>query len=205
MAPLGHATTCSPKVLAVPITVLAMDSSLRCLRWSSLALIFAISYTCFNDIVPIISCPGRAGPFSNPAVCFKSQVVGGVLVTKLNVRSGCTVILVGIGTPGSMWPVLALNSLQKSMDFTPRAPRAGPTGGLGVAFPAAINRRCTKQVSDSMLKDRARVYSPPGGLDLWLLPWTCVQDLRLGREGDNYHDGMVEYKQSKTTSDLRCL
>lgn len=141
MAPLGHATTCSPKVLAVPITVLAMDSSLRCLRWSSLALIFAISYTCFNDIVPIISCPGRAGPFSNPAVCFKSQVVGGVLVTKLNVRSGCTVILVGIGTPGSMWPVLALNSLQKSMDFTPRAPRAGPTGGLGVAFPAAINRR----------------------------------------------------------------
>lgn len=29
-----------------------------------------------------------------------------------------------------------LNSLQKSIDLTPRAPKAGPIGGLAVAFPA---------------------------------------------------------------------
>jgi hypothetical protein len=32
--------------------------------------------------------------------------------------------------------VLALNSLQKSISGTPCCPRAGPTGGAGVAFPA---------------------------------------------------------------------
>jgi hypothetical protein len=51
------------------------------------------------------------------------------------------VIRVGTGTPGSMCVVLALNSLQKSMDFTPRAPRAGPTGGVGAALPAGISKR----------------------------------------------------------------
>ena len=57
-------------------------------------------------------------------------------------RSGCIVMRVGVGTPGSMCAVLALNSLQKSMDLTPRAPRAGPTGGVGAAFPAGMSRRC---------------------------------------------------------------
>ena len=60
---------------------------------------------------------------------------------KEKVRSGCTVIRVGIGTPGSICDVLALNSLQKSIDFTPRAPRAGPTGGVGAAFPAGMSKR----------------------------------------------------------------
>jgi len=58
-------------------------------------------------------------------------------------RSGCIVMRVGVGTPGSMCAVLALNSLQKSMDLTPRAPRAGPTGGVGAAFPAGMSRRTT--------------------------------------------------------------
>ena len=62
-------------------------------------------------------------------------------MTKENVLSGRTVINVGMGTPGVICAVLALNSLQKSIDFTPRAPRAGPTGGVGAALPAAINRR----------------------------------------------------------------
>src|SRR5687767_11868633 len=34
--------------------------------------------------------------------------------------------------------VRALNDLQKSMMFTPAWPRAGPTGGAGVAAPAEI-------------------------------------------------------------------
>src|SRR5215470_16428195 len=34
--------------------------------------------------------------------------------------------------------VFALNALQKSMIFTPCCPRAGPTGGAGVALPAGI-------------------------------------------------------------------
>lgn len=59
----------------------------------------------------------------------------------VNVRSGCTVMRVGVGTPCSMCAVLALNSLQKSMDLTPRAPSAGPTGGVGAALPAGISRR----------------------------------------------------------------
>ena len=38
-----HATTWMPIVRAVPMTVLAMDSSRRCLRCASVALILAIS------------------------------------------------------------------------------------------------------------------------------------------------------------------
>ena len=62
-------------------------------------------------------------------------------MTKVNVRSGWTVMSVGIGTPTSIPAVLALNSLQKSMDLTPRAPRAGPTGGVGAALPAPMSNR----------------------------------------------------------------
>ena len=71
------------------------------------------------------------------------------MVTKEKVRSGWTVIKVGIGTPGSMCAVRALNSLQKSMDFTPRAPRAGPTGGEGAALPAGMRRRCRNKLEPS--------------------------------------------------------
>ncbi len=67
--------------------------------------------------------------------------MGGVFVTNEKVRSGRTRIIVGVGVPGAIWAVFALNSLQKSMDLTPRAPSAGPTGGVGAAFPAAIRIR----------------------------------------------------------------
>src|SRR5712692_4390164 len=40
-------------------------------------------------------------------------------------------------SPSSL-AVFALKALQKSMMFTPAWPRAGPTGGAGVAFPAGI-------------------------------------------------------------------
>lgn len=49
-------------------------------------------------------------PFSIPAAFFRKYVVGGVFVIKVNVRSGCTVMRVGVGVPGSTWAVRALNS-----------------------------------------------------------------------------------------------
>lgn len=60
---------------------------------------------------------------------------------KENDRSGLMVIIVGIGVPGSMCAVDALNCLQKSMDLTPFAPSAGPMGGVGAAFPAEHRMR----------------------------------------------------------------
>jgi len=47
-------------------------------------------------------------------------------------------ILTGIGTSAMNGDVTALNSLQKSMALTPFEPRAGPIGGVGVAFVALI-------------------------------------------------------------------
>src|SRR3989304_961266 len=45
----------------------------------------------------------------------------------------------GITRPSISLPeVLALKALQKSMILTPCCPKAGPTGGAGVAFPAGI-------------------------------------------------------------------
>ena len=46
-------------------------------------------------------------------------------------------ITTGMIMPG-WFDVLALNCLQKSMMFAPCWPRAGPTGGAGVAEPAGI-------------------------------------------------------------------
>jgi hypothetical protein len=48
------------------------------------------------------------------------------------------VITTGIGSPGSTLCVAALNALQKSIMLSPLCPSAGPTGGLGFAFPAGI-------------------------------------------------------------------
>jgi hypothetical protein len=49
------------------------------------------------------------------------------------------VMTVGTGTPGVICVVLALNSLQKSIDLTPFAPNAGPIGGEGVALAAGTS------------------------------------------------------------------
>src|SRR5277367_5325073 len=90
-----------------------------------------------------------------PAACSRSHEVVGVRISNENDRSGRTVTLAGTGTPGVIWAVRALNSckswsitgllallmqnvgtLQKSMLLTPLLPKAGPTGGLGLAWPA---------------------------------------------------------------------
>src|SRR5262249_21166287 len=62
---------------------------------------------------------------------------GGVLVMKLYERSEYTVTTTGMMRPSS-FAVFALKFLQKSMMLTPWGPSAVPTGGAGVAFPAAI-------------------------------------------------------------------
>ena len=64
--------------------------------------------------------------------------MGGVLVMNEKVRSAKAVITTGTGIPGSMFCVWALKSLQNCMMFSPRWPRAGPTGGEGFALPAGI-------------------------------------------------------------------
>jgi hypothetical protein len=72
-----------------------------------------------------------------PAAWRRSTGVGGVLMTKVNVRSSKTVISAGTTVP--RWDsVAALYALQNSMMLTPWGPRAVPTGGAGVAAPAGI-------------------------------------------------------------------
>ena len=65
-------------------------------------------------------------------------MLGGVLVMKLKLRSAYAVITTGIGIPGSMFWVTALNSFTNDMMLRPRWPSAGPTGGEGFALPAGI-------------------------------------------------------------------
>src|SRR5205807_1722421 len=80
---------------------------------------------------------GSPEPFSMPAAFLRSTDAGGVFVTKVNVRSAKTVISTGTIVPTCL-AVLSLYVLQNSMMLTPCWPRAGPTGGAGVAFPAGI-------------------------------------------------------------------
>ena len=63
-------------------------------------------------------------------------VAGGVFITNVKLLSANAVITTGIGRPGSIFCVCALNALQNSMMFRPRWPSAGPMGGEGFALPA---------------------------------------------------------------------
>ena len=56
----------------------------------------------------------------------------------VNERSSKIVISTGVMRPGIEAEVEALNALQNSMMLTPCWPRAGPTGGAGLACPAGI-------------------------------------------------------------------
>src|SRR3990167_10871553 len=63
------------------------------------------------------------------------SATGGNLVIKVNDLSSYTVITAGITWP-FCFSVLELYSFIKSIMGTPCCPRAGPTGGAGVASPA---------------------------------------------------------------------
>ena len=72
------------------------------------------------------------------ACCFFQQLGN----RRLFCNKGKGFILVHSNDGGRISPpiacVFALNSLQKAMIFTPAAPKAGPIGGAGLAFPAGI-------------------------------------------------------------------
>src|SRR5580658_6107135 len=71
----------------------------------------------------------------SPATFLSKTLVGGVFRSMLKLRSEYTVRTTGMIM--SLPCVLALNSLQNAMMLMPWGPRAGPTGGAGLAFPAA--------------------------------------------------------------------
>jgi len=126
----------TPIERAEPAMVLIAASMLPALM--SGHLILAISSSCLREILPTFLLFGVALPDSRPIAFLISTVAGGVLVMKVNERSEYTVMITGIGMPGSIFCVAALNCLQNSMMFTPCWPSAGPTGGDGFAFAAGI-------------------------------------------------------------------
>lgn len=113
----SHGTTLTPIDFACDMTLLHRPSKLRPVRRGSVDLIFAISKTCFSETVPITSVPGFCAPLSfplcslMPAACRSNHAVVGVRISKENDLSGRTVTRAGIGTPGVICAVRALNSL----------------------------------------------------------------------------------------------
>src|SRR5262249_46535822 len=120
---------------AVPATVFTAASSDSAFRSGIFSL--AMSSTCFVVTVPTLFLFGSADPFAMLAARLSSTDAGGVLVMKLYDRSAYTVTTTGMINPSSL-AVFALKFLQKSMMLTPCGPSAVPTGGAGVALPAAI-------------------------------------------------------------------
>src|SRR5690349_3671287 len=122
---------------AVPATDRLAAS--RSKQFRSGILILAISSTCFSVIWPTLFLFGSAEPLARLTARFTSTGTGGVLVMKVKDRSEKMVITTGMIRPSWSLPeVLALKALQKSIMLTPCGPRAVPTGGAGVAFPAGI-------------------------------------------------------------------
>src|ERR1700709_993954 len=148
---------------AVPSMILIAASMSLALR--SAILVSAISRTwALVRLATLVFC-GTAEPFSTPAALRMSRAAGGVLVTKVNERSSYTEISTGTMSP--RWDsVAALYCLQNSMMLTPCWPRAGPTGGAGVARPALI---CSLMIADSFFL---------GGISVsFLLDLVVVSDL----------------------------
>src|SRR6201997_5922111 len=110
-------------------------SSLRAFK--SFCFVFTMSITCLRVTLPTLVLLGSLEPAAMLAAFFNKTAAGGLLVMKVNDLSLKTVITTGRISPACFW-VVALNSLQNAMMFTPRGPRAVPTGGAGLAWPAGI-------------------------------------------------------------------
>src|SRR5216684_4959162 len=122
---------------AVPRTLLIAVSTEAAFRSGIFCL--AMSSTCFSVTLPTLSLLGVPDPLAMPAARFNRIDAGGVLVMKVNDRSLYTETTTGMISPSiSFWFVRALNCLQNSMMLICAWPNAGPTGGAGVALPAAI-------------------------------------------------------------------
>src|SRR5580698_6031596 len=89
------------------------------------------TFTLFGSFEPA---PGFFA-VGSPATFLSKTLVGGVFRIMLKLRSEYTVRTTGMIM--SLPCVLALNSLQNAMMLMPCGPRAGPTGGAGLALPAA--------------------------------------------------------------------
>src|SRR5690606_32580671 len=130
---LGHYTpsTLMPMLRAEPAMVRTAASSSAAVR--SACLILAISSSCARVTVPTFWVFGRAEPLEMPAAFLRRTAAGVLFTSKVKLRWLSPVMISGVGRPGSMPWVLALNALQNSMMFTPCWPSAGPTGGDGLA------------------------------------------------------------------------
>src|SRR3954464_2678043 len=126
-----------PMLRAVPLTDLIAASIEAAFRSGSFCL--AMSATCFSVTLPTLSLFGDPEPLATPAARFSRIEAGGGFVMKVDDWSLNTEITTGIMRPSSSFElVFALNCLQNSMMLMPAWPRAGPTGGAGVALPASI-------------------------------------------------------------------
>src|SRR6266446_543436 len=110
-------------------------SSLRAFK--SFCFVFTMSITCLRVTLPTLVLFGSLEPAAILAAFFKRTAAGGLFVIKVKLLSLKTVITTGRMSPACFW-VAALNSLQNAMMFTPRGPKAVPTGGAGLAWPAGI-------------------------------------------------------------------
>src|SRR3990172_2811207 len=156
---------------AVPSTMRMAAS--RSLALRSFILVSAIWRTWSRVSVPTFWRIWAGLPFSSPAAFLIRSDAGGVLREKVNERSSKTMISTGTMLPD--WEeVRSLYSLQKAMMLAPCCPRAGPTGGAGVALPAS---------SWSLMT--ARIF-----FAMWLQP-LYLQEVQLHRrlaaeEGDQH-------------------
>src|SRR5574343_769796 len=86
----------------------------------SLTLTLAISSHWALVMEPTLSVWGFGEPFWMPAAFLIRMVAGGDFITKVKLLSANAVITTGIGRPGSIPWVWALNALQNSMMLRPR-------------------------------------------------------------------------------------
>src|SRR5437660_12467893 len=134
---ISYPTTSMPIDRAVPRTLLIAASTEAAFKSGIFCL--AISSTCFAVTLPTLSLLGVPDPFAIPAARLSSTEAGGVLVINVNDRSLYPLTTTGTIRPSSSFAfVRALNCLQNSIMLICACPSAGPTGGAGVAFPAAI-------------------------------------------------------------------
>src|SRR4051812_50175078 len=108
------------------------------------------------EALPTLVLLGSPEPFSILAALLSRIEAGGVLVTKVKLRSAYAVISTGMIRSPSL-AVRALNSLQNCMMFRPCCPSAGPTGGAGFALPAG---HCSLMVAGTFFMTG---YRAPGG------------------------------------------
>src|SRR5260370_7192029 len=118
-----YSMTSRPIDRAVPSIIFMAASVSKALR--SLRLVSTICLICCLVTRPIFSRFGFGDPFSTPAARLSRFTVGGVLRTKLNVRSSKIVISAGTTDPGAARLPPFLTLLNPTM-FMPWVPPALP-------------------------------------------------------------------------------